>query len=187
MRIISGIWKGRGLKAVKGDLVRPTADKVKGAIFNILGSKVNSARILDLFAGTGNLALEALSRGAESAVLVENNKQALQILRENLAKLGAENRVKVFRMDAFAFLKLNRPEKFDIIFIDPPYHRGMAAKAVSLLKNHSLLSSAGVIVLEAASDDTILDDIDPLEVRITKEYGNTKVWFIQLKEKQGEE
>jgi len=187
MRIISGFWKGQNLKAVKGYLTRPTADKVKGAVFNILGSKVKSARILDLFAGTGNLALEGLSRGAASAVLVEKNKQALQILSENLAKLGAENVVKVFRMDAFDFLKLHQPEKFDLIFIDPPYHRGMAAKVISLLKNYPILSSKGVIVLEAASDEMIADDIVPLEVRITREYGNTKIWFIQLKEKQGEE
>ena len=101
MRIISGEWKGRRLKAVKGLETRPTSDKVKGAIFNILGDKVLEAKVLDLFAGTGNLSWEALSRGASKAVLIEKSPESYKVALENRALLRAEFKASILKMDAF--------------------------------------------------------------------------------------
>ncbi|NLM20597.1 MAG: 16S rRNA (guanine(966)-N(2))-methyltransferase RsmD [Peptococcaceae bacterium] len=182
MRIISGNWKGRRLKTVKGLETRPTADKVKGAIFNILGNKVLEAKVLDLFAGTGNLSWEALSRGAKEAVLVERSYEPYKIAVENRALLGAENKALVIKMDAFKFLSQNQ-EKFDLIFLDPPYNHGLIDKALSIIKNLRILNSDGVIVAETASTEEILQEVHPLEIRITKDYGDTKIWFLQEVEK----
>lgn len=186
MRIISGVWKGRRLKSVKGMKTRPTSDKVKGAIFNILGSKVVDAKILDLFAGTGNLSCEALSRGAVSAVLVEKYNDAWEIAKENIAMLNAEDRTNVLQMDAFHFLNQHNQEKYDLIFIDPPYHQGIVDKILTYLRCNSYLESNGVIIIETASDEDFKEELYPLERMITKEYGDTKIWFLQEAEEQEE-
>ncbi|HHV65234.1 MAG TPA: 16S rRNA (guanine(966)-N(2))-methyltransferase RsmD [Peptococcaceae bacterium] len=186
MRIIAGDWKGRRLKTVQGLTTRPTSDKVKGAIFNILGSKVQNARILDLFAGTGNLSFEALSRGARQAVLVENDYKAWKVLQENRTLTGAMDQALILKMDAFNFLQHNKQEKFDIIFLDPPYHQELAGKILTLFKYNTFLQPNGVIVLETASDEEIPKDILPLELILTKEYGDTKVWYLQEKVERGE-
>lgn len=186
MRIISGDWKGRCLKTVRGMQTRPTSDKVKGAIFNILGSKVVNAKVLDLFAGTGNLSFEALSRGAVHAVLVEKNSRAWETVRENQVLLGAEERVNILKMDAYSYLNQKRQEKFDLIFLDPPYRQGIVDKVLSFLRDNPLLNPKGVVIIETASDEKIPEDIFPLERIITKEYGDTKIWFLQEAEEHEE-
>lgn len=178
MRIISGEWKGRRLKAVKGLETRPTSDKVKGAIFNILGDKVLEAKVLDLFAGTGNLSWEALSRGASKAVLIEKSPESYKVALENRALLRAEFKASILKMDAFRFLDQNQ-EKFDLVFVDPPYRQGMVDRTLSLIKNLEILNTNGVIVAETSVAENISPDIHPLEIRITKEYGDTKIWFLQ--------
>lgn len=188
MRIISGGWKGRRLKPVKGKQTRPTSDKVKGAIFNILGSKVVNAKVLDLFAGTGNLALEALSRGAVSAVLVEKSSAAWETIKDNLVLFGAVGLTSLLKMDAFNYLKNLQEERFDLIFVDPPYHQGLADKillSLSLL-NYPILNPGGVIIIETSSDESIIEDMVSLEIRISRKYGDTKIWFIQEREELGE-
>lgn len=185
MRIISGAWKGRRLKSVRGIQTRPTSDKVKGAIFNILGDKISGAKVLDLFAGTGNLSYEALSRGAVYAVLVENSSKALETIRDNQALLGAEEKSKIYLMNAFSFLNNNQHGKFDIIFLDPPYHQDIVRKILSILANNYLLNANGVLVIETASDEEI-GEVFPFEVMLTKVYGDTKIWFLQEAEEQGE-
>lgn len=179
VRIISGEWKGRLLKTVNGMQTRPTSDKVKGAIFNILRGKVSEAKILDLFAGTGNLSLEALSRGAAHADLVDKGPEAIKVIRENLKMLGAERNTRVLQRDVRDFIMQSAEEKYDLIFVDPPYRQGLADIALSMLRHNDLLESEGVIIVETSSQETIDDDISPLEIRLTKEYGDTKIWFIQ--------
>lgn len=187
MRIIAGDWKGHRLKTVPGIRTRPTADKVKGAIFNILGGKVAQARVLDLFAGTGNLAFEALSRGARNGVLVERNNKACEVIRENQNLLGAEGRTQILKMDALTFLKQYREEPFDLIFLDPPYHQGLPDLVLNMLRGKHFLNPQGVIVVETATDENILEGLFPLELMLTKEYGDTKIWFLQEIEEQEEE
>jgi RNA methyltransferase, RsmD family len=179
MRIIAGEMRGRQLKAVAGMQTRPTSDKVKGAIFNVLGDKVLDARVLDLFAGTGNLALEALSRGSREAVIVEKNLAAHQVIRENLERTGASHKVKLLLMDAFNYLRKYPHEIFDLVFLDPPYRQGLVLKSILTLKEFTYLTPIGVIIAETAKDEKLSEDIYPYEIRKTSEYGDTKVWYLQ--------
>ncbi|ADY56608.1 methyltransferase [Syntrophobotulus glycolicus DSM 8271] len=181
MRIIAGDFKGRKLKAVPGMTTRPTSDKVKGAVFNILGTKVMEAKVLDLFAGTGNLGLEALSRGAQKVVLVEKDPMAWNIIKDNICFLENEKRLFSYKSDSFRFLQQHRGESYNLIFLDPPYHRDLAERAIEALHFGAYLEPAGVIVVETASDEVFDNLPEMLEVRIEREYGDTKVWFIQGK------
>lgn len=179
MRIISGEMRGRQLKAVEGMQTRPTSDKVKGAIFNVLGSKVLDARVLDLFAGTGNLAIEALSRGSHDAVLVEKSRDAHQVIQKNIELMGVSHKAQLLLLDAFKYLNRYPDEVFDLVFLDPPYHQGLVLKVISALKEHSCLAPDGVIVAETAKDEQLDGNIYPFEIRKTGEYGDTKVWYLQ--------
>lgn len=179
MRIIAGEMRGRQLKAVGGMQTRPTSDKVKGAIFNVLGDKVLDARVLDLFAGTGNLAIEALSRGSREAVLVEKSFEAHQVIQKNLELTGVSQMAKLLLMDAFKYLQKNPSEVFDVIFLDPPYHKELVQKILLTFKEYSHLTPDGVIVAETSKDEELNGDIYPFEIRKTKEYGDTKVWYLQ--------
>ncbi len=179
MRIIAGDMRGRQLKAVEGIHTRPTSDKVKGAIFNVLGDKVLNSRVLDLFAGTGNLAIEALSRGSCEAVLVEKNYDAYQIIRKNLEQLGVSQKSKLLLMDAFKFIHRYPDEVFNLIFLDPPYHQELILKVLRALKQYTFLAPEGVIVAETAKDEELPGDLYPFEIRKTGEYGDTKIWYLQ--------
>ncbi|MHB1651081.1 MAG: 16S rRNA (guanine(966)-N(2))-methyltransferase RsmD [Desulfitobacteriaceae bacterium] len=178
MRIIAGEMRGRRLKTVAGWQTRPTADKVKGAIFSVLQDKLPGALVLDLFAGTGNLALEALSRGAKSAVLVETDPAAQKVIRENILLSQLKNKIKFYPMDAFAYLAQDGENVFDLIFIDPPYRKDLAARALGKLVEPCRLSPYGVIVTETARDEVLVTN-STFEVRKTGEYGDTKIWYLQ--------
>ena len=179
MRIIAGEMRGRQLKAVEGMQTRPTSDKIKGAIFNVLGDKVLNARVLDLFAGTGNLALEALSRGSREAVLVEKSSEAYQVIQKNIEQMGVSHQTKLLMMDAFLYLKRYPNEVFDLIFLDPPYRRELVPKVILALMEHSYLTPSGVIIAETAKDEKLNEDIYPFGIRKTGKYGDTMVWYLQ--------
>ena len=180
MRIIAGEMRGRQLKAVEGTKTRPTSDKVKGAIFSVLGEKVLDARVLDLFAGTGNLAIEALSRGSREAVLVEKSFEAHQVIRKNLEQIGVIHKTKLLLMDAFKYINSYPNETFDLIFLDPPYHKELVLKVLMTFKHYSYLTPDGVIVAETANVEELSDDvIYPFEIRKTGVYGDTKIWYLQ--------
>jgi 16S rRNA (guanine966-N2)-methyltransferase len=178
MRVLSGKLRGRKIKAAKGRQTRPTADKVKGAIFNVLRDKVEGARVLDLFSGTGNLAIEAISRGAARAVIVEATRQGYQIIAENLKSMGIEDCVAIFQMDAFVYLAHHREDKYDLIFLDPPYKQGLVDKALLMLAQTCPLSERGVIIVETGCNE----EINPTEkycVRQKGKYGDTQIWYLQ--------
>lgn len=177
MRIIAGTMRGRNLKTVVGMSTRPTSDKVKGAIFNVLRNKVVDSKVLDLFAGTGNLAIEALSRGAKEAVLVEESSAALKIIMENLIITGVLDRTKLIPQEALRYLASNQ-EVFDLIFLDPPYRQGLVAQVLPILANPCRLSPSGVIIAETSKDEEF-DESYPFEVRKVSKYGDTKVWYFQ--------
>jgi 16S rRNA (guanine966-N2)-methyltransferase len=128
MRIVGGEWRGRIIKAPRGNAVRPTLDRVREAWMSILQLSLPGARVLDLFAGTGALGIEALSRGAISAEFVDSDPRSLGVLRENLAMLGAANRAIVTRSDAMAFAESLAPDSYDVVFADPPYATDDAVK-----------------------------------------------------------
>lgn len=131
MRIIAGRWRGHGLRAPKGRRVRPTTDRIREAWMGALGQRVVDARVLDLFAGSGALGLEALSRGAREVVFVEKAGSAIKILRGNVERLGAEEECRVVRGDAMKYVGGLREDAFDLALADPPYERGLAARLVA--------------------------------------------------------
>jgi 16S rRNA (guanine966-N2)-methyltransferase len=179
MRVIAG--RAGGVRLVSPKVgVRPTMDRVKAAIFSSLGETVIGARVLDLFAGTGALGIEALSRGAESALFVEEDRQSLAAIEKNLKKTGLKGRIR--QQDVFSYLKSAAAEKFRIIFADPPYEKMKPGKRFTekLLGNDALpglLEPGGVFVLEKRPSENLPKT--PLwELRRQKTYGATEVLFF---------
>lgn len=179
MRIIAGEAGGRPLKAPP-DGVRPTMDRVKGAIFSSLGDLVPGARVLDLFAGSGAMGIEALSRGAASATFVESDERCVRCIRENLRRARAEASVQT--MDAFRFLDLYAGDgQFDIVFADPPYakHPGDPDHSATLAASEKLaacLTPGGVLVLERQSGGAALSCV--LDAGRTKTYGGSEILYL---------
>lgn len=179
MRVITGSAKGRKLKAPKGFNTRPTTDRVKEALFNILGSKVIDAVVLDLFAGSGALAIEALSRGAERAVLVEQSLQAIESIKHNLTVTRLSDRVEVLRQDVYHVLNTlgEEAESFDLIFLDPPYLQGHGHRVLGLIDRFSLLAKDGLLVIEASKKDILPEEVGALVLRRRDNYGDTGLYF----------
>ena len=147
MRVITGKARGIVLKTPDGMLTRPTADRVKEALFSIFQFDVPTANVLDLFAGTGQLGIEALSRGAKAAVFVVEREDACKLVRENLKRTKLEEEGKVIRSDYLTFLK-NTRELFDIIFLDPPYAEVFLENSLKMITEIDILQSGGIIVAE---------------------------------------
>ncbi len=150
MRIIGGRLRGRKLQTFKGSDVRPTADRVREALFNILGSKFINANVLDLFAGTGALGIEALSRGAQTAVFVDNSAPSLEVLRKNLDRCALRHCTQTIRWDIarnLACLK-GYPMAFDLVFMDPPYNRGLVPTTLQHLVDSECLASEALLTAE---------------------------------------
>ena len=169
MRVITGSARGRRLKTPENDAIRPTTDNVKEAVFNILQFDVEGRRVLDLFAGTGQLGIEALSRGAASAVFVDRDRAAVQIVKENLKTCGLNGTL--VNTDALSYLKGGGT--FDLIFIDPPYDSGLYDEVLRTVNQVDKLSEGGIIIVEARRD-TPLPDMDP-PYRMLREYRYGKV------------
>lgn len=151
MRVIAGTARSMPLKTVRGMETRPTTDKTKETLFNILQPDIPGCRFLDLFAGSGGIAIEALSRGAAHAVLVEQNSRAAQCIRENLAFTRTEARAEVHKCEALTALRRMEGQKpFDIIFMDPPYDQGLEQQVLAHLAGSTLADEYTVIVVEAS-------------------------------------
>lgn len=177
MRIISGCRRGHKLHEFAGMDVRPTTDRVKEAIFNLIQTYVPNAKVLDMFAGSGALSLEALSRGAESAVLVDIDRESVNIINKNIAELRFGELCKVVTASFSDFAK-NCRDKFDIIFLDPPYNKGFIEPALSLIAENSLLSENGIVVLESDNTD-FKSEIETLQIIKQKKYGRTFVTIYE--------
>ena len=182
MRIVGGDWRGRRLASLgAGDAaahLRPTSDRVREALFNILinahGDPVTGARVLDLFAGTGALALEALSRGAAEAVLVDDGAKAGRLIAENITKCGAEARARVLRRDA---TRLGAADgAFDLVFLDPPYGKGLGARALGAALDGGWLAEDAVIVWEESAPMLPPEGFERIDARV---YGDTHVTILQ--------
>lgn len=158
MRVITGSARGTVLKTPEGMHTRPTADRVKEAMFSIIHFDVPGARVLDLFGGTGQLGIEALSRGAVSAVFVDESDAACRLIRENLKRTKLEALGRVVRSDYVAFLKTCR-EKFDIVFLDPPYAEVFLESSLKIISEIDILQSGGIIVAERPLGKEILWDL----------------------------
>ncbi|MFZ3170517.1 MAG: 16S rRNA (guanine(966)-N(2))-methyltransferase RsmD [Carboxydocellales bacterium] len=177
MRVITGSARGRKLKTPKGLITRPTTDRVKEALFNILGNRVLGAKVLDLFAGSGALAIEALSRGAEGAVLVEVSPQAILAIQDNLTVTKLSPRVELIRQDVYQVLANlgSKTESFDLIFLDPPYHQGHGPKVLELIARHKLLTKFGLVVIEASKKESFPLEVGTLVLGRRENYGDSSL------------
>ena len=174
MRVITGSARGRRLGELKGMETRPTTDKVKESIFNCIQFDVEDARVLDLFAGTGQLGIEALSRGAKSALFVDKRADAVKLVRENLALCHLEENAQVICGDSLAALG-TQSGRFDIIFLDPPYESGLLEQAMEKIAQFDILSPHGIMVAESPQNQTLPELPAPYGLYREYRYGKIKV------------
>ena len=172
MRVITGKARGVQLKTPEGMLTRPTADRVKEALFSIINFDLPGSVVLDLFAGTGQLGIEALSRGAKSAVFVDAREDACKIERENLRRTKLDSQAKVVRSDYLDFLRRSK-EKFDIILLDPPYAEVFLETALKTIAEIDILQSGGIIITERPLGKDLLLDFEGFTRSKDYKYGNT--------------
>jgi 16S rRNA (guanine966-N2)-methyltransferase len=185
LRIIGGIARGMKLKDVHGDSTRPITDMVKEALYNIIGEDIIGASIWDLFAGTGSVSLEALSRGATYAKLSDNNRNAIQTIRDNLLHTRLNEKAKVIKGDAFSLLRHRPDEEFDYIYVAPPQYKEMWVEAMKLLDdNSSWLSDDGWIIVQIHPREYKKLEFTTLEQFDERKYSNTLLVFYQKKEIQ---
>lgn len=171
MRVITGTARGRKLKTPPDYDVRPTTDNVKECIFNIISFDIEGRRVLDLFAGTGQLGIEALSRGAAEAVFVDNSQDSLKIVKENLRLCGFT--AHVFQSDAVSFLK--SASKFDIIFVDPPYDSALYEPVIDTIVGFDLLNDGGIIIVESRKEYAVPSPPQPYVLKKEYSYGRIKL------------
>jgi 16S rRNA (guanine966-N2)-methyltransferase len=187
MRISGGSAKGRKVGVRKaftskgeGDELRPTSAKVREAVFNILAPWISGARFLDLFAGTGAVGIEALSRGAAHVVFVDNNTQRCSIIIDLLEKFGLAARAAVVKADAATFLEKSSSQPFDIIFIDPPYVSDELEKALQFIDNSNIIAENGIVIAEHSSKKTLSLPLMNLGVKKNYRYGDTALTLFEF-------
>ena len=178
MRVITGKARGIVLKTPEGMLTRPTADRVKEALFSIIQFEIPGARVLDLFGGTGQLGIEALSRGAASAVFVDSREDACKLIRENLKRTKLNAQGKVLRSDYLQYLKRST-DKFEIIILDPPYAEVFLENSLNLITQIDILQSGGIIVTERPVEKALLLDFPGYTRSRDYKYGNTLITLFR--------
>ena len=174
MRVISGTARGRRLNELQGMETRPTTDRVKEALFNIVQFEIPGRQVLDLFAGTGQLGIEALSRGAERCVFVDQRRDAAALVRENLKLTGLGEKGRVIQGDSLAYLHTCR-EKFHVIFLDPPYQSGLLEKAMETIAAFDILREHGIMVCESPLEQVLPELPQPYERGKDYRYGKIKL------------
>ena len=185
LRIISGKARGTKLNTLEGIETRPTLDRVKESLFNILQNRIYASKILDLFAGSGAIGLELLSRGAKEAILCDNSYKAVQIIKENVIKTHFEDQTKIINNDYKNTLDMLKDEKFDIIFLDPPYESQFDIQAIKIIIDNDMLSKEGIIILETDNEKEKKEMIDKLDINVydLRSYGRVSLFFLNRKEK----
>lgn len=181
LRVISGTAKGHKLKTIKGTTTRPTTDRVKESLFNIISGFVWGADVLDVYAGTGNLGIEALSRGAGSAVFIDKSQECSLVIKDNLTHTKLSDRASVIMGDVFSTLnKISKNnKKFDIIFLDPPYNKNLVGETLKCIAESDIIKPEGVIVAEHDIDDEVPEELDGLLRYRQQKYGDTVISFYR--------
>lgn len=182
MRVISGRFKGHPLVAFDAPHIRPTTDRVKETIFNKLMMDIPDARVLDLFSGTGSLAIEALSRGAAHVECVEKNKKSLRIIRQNLEKLKIVDEIQVHPVDVLRFVQSYQGPMFDVVLVDPPFTQKMAHSVMEVIAKSQVWARETLVVIESSSQERIDDDYGPFKLLDRKSFGDKCVSFFSAEE-----
>lgn len=181
MRVIAGEARGRQLRSVPGDVTRPITDRVKEALFNILGERVVGVSVLDLFAGTGSVGIEALSRGARWAVFVEQDGRALRTIRENLHATNLRERAEIIAGDVFDYLAHLKPgEQFGLVYVAPPQYKGLWARTLRVLDQRLPLAPQGIIVVQIFPKEYEPLTLSNLKLTDRRRYGSTLLCFYGL-------
>ena len=174
LRVVAGDFGGRPLKTLEGKTTRPTTDKVKGAIFNMIGPFFDGGRVLDLFSGSGSLAIEAISRGMSSAVLVEKDRRAQAVIQENIKMTKSEEQFQLLKMDAARALT-QLTGQFDLVLLDPPYAKEQIVANITQLEEQGLLSEEVMLVCETDKDVDLPEEVSNFGIWKQKTYGISKV------------
>lgn len=181
MRIITGKVRGLKLETPKNYDVRPTTDRVKESLFNIIGTRIIDTKILDLFAGTGNLGLESWSRRAKEIVFVDNSKESLKIINKNIEKAKAKNDVKIINADFSNAIEIlsKQNEKFDFVFADPPYNKDILVKVMDKIAKNEIINSGGYLIIERSNQEELTLIPENFELVREVRYGITYICFLR--------
>lgn len=186
MRIISGQARGTKLYTLEGIATRPTLDRVKESLFNIIQKDIQDAKILDLFSGCGAIGIELLSRGAKRAVLCDNSKDAINIIKKNVQKTHFENIAEIYNCDFKNLIKKLENQKFDIIYIDPPYATDYIKESIENIIKYNLVDENTLIIIETDDETRILKQMEKMDVEITdkRKYGRATIIFLKYRKTQ---
>lgn len=179
MRVITGLARGKRLETLEGEEVRPTTDRIKEAVFSIIQFDIEGRVFLDLFAGSGQMGIEALSRGAKEAYFVDNSKKPIETVKRNLKSTGLDKNAKTFAMDYRSFLSMSQ-NQFDIAFIDPPYGKGILQDAMQLIPE--CMKETGIIITENPLNEEILSNYGDFVLDRQYRYGKIKVCTFRHKD-----
>ena len=182
MRIISGKAKGTKLYTLKGNNTRPTSDRAKEALFNIVGADIIGCNFLDLFSGSGAIGLEAASRGAENVILVDKSNDAIDIIKRNVEKTHLKEKTQIYNLDYNKVLKTKIKEKQDYIFLDPPYESNLLYKSILEILENDILEKNGIIIVETDRAEEIKKQLKELSVNIidVRKYGRNQFLFLRI-------
>lgn len=183
MRIISGTARGTKLYTLEGQTTRPTLDRVKESLFNIIQNEIPNSIFLDLFSGSGAIGLEAASRGAKKVILCDKSKDAIKIINKNIEKTHLSEKVELYNLDYELLLKIKVKEKLDIVYIDPPYDSDFVIKSIKCIIEQKLMHENSIIIIETDDEQRILKDMENLEIEITdtRKYGRASLIFLQVR------
>lgn len=183
MRVISGLARGTNLETLEGNNTRPTLDRVKEALFNIIQCEIIDSSVLDLFSGSGALGIESLSRGAKYCIMCDRAHEAIEIINKNIKKTHLEEKAKVIKGDYRKALELFKNQKFNIIFIDPPYDLDIAVDSIKTIIELDLLENDGIIILETDNEKRELENLNKLNVNVydLRKYGRVTLIFLNRK------
>lgn len=183
MRIISGTARGTKLYTLEGQTTRPTLDRVKESLFNIIQNEIIDSNFLDVFSGSGAIGLEAASRGAKKVILCDKSKDAINIINKNIEKTHLKEKVELYNLDYETLLKNKIKEKMDIIYIDPPYNSDFAIKSVEYIVNKNIADENSTIIIETDNEEKVLEELKKINIEVIdkRRYGRATLIFIKIR------
>lgn len=180
MRIISGKSKGTKLQTLQGINTRPTLDRVKESLFNIIQNNIDNSIFVDVFAGSASIGLEAASRGARKVLLCDNSREAINIIKKNIQKTHLKDSIEIYNMDFEKFISTKIKEKVDIVYVDPPYNSNYAVETIKLLLENNLVDESSIMIIETDDEERILKDLENINIKLTdkRKYGRAHILFL---------